>query len=424
MLTALRTAWPLFLGMLLLMIGNGLQGTLLGVRGAIEGFSATTMSYVMSAYFVGFLIGSRLTPRLIRRVGHVRVFAALASLISAAFILYAALPHPVSWALMRLLVGVCFAGVYVVAESWLNATATNETRGQTLSLYLIVQMGGIVAAQGLLNVADPGGYTLFVIMSVLVSVSFAPILLAVTPAPYFETTKPMSLGALFQASPLGMVGMFLLGGIFSAMFGMAPVFATETGLTAAQTSLFVALIYAGGMILQYPIGWMSDRMDRRWLILGSTGVGAGVVLLGLPFLESFVLVCILAFIAGGVANPLYSLLIAHTNDFLEYEDMAAASGGLVFVTGLGAITGPLVIGWLMGAFGAWTFFGFIAALFALITAYALYRMTQRAAPSVEETSAYAVLTPQSSPVAVEVAQEVAIEMAEEADDAGEAPQPA
>lgn len=424
MLTALRTAWPLFLGMLLLMIGNGLQGTLLGVRGAIEGFSAATMSYVMSAYFVGFLIGSRLTPRLIRRVGHVRVFAALASLISAAFILYAALPHPVSWALMRLLVGVCFAGVYVVAESWLNATATNETRGQTLSLYLIVQMGGVVAAQGLLNVADPGGYALFVMMSVLVSVSFAPILLAVTPAPYFETTKPMSLGALFQASPLGMVGMFLLGGVFSAMFGMAPVFATESGLTAAQTSLFVALIYAGGMILQYPVGWMSDRMDRRWLILVSTGVGAGVVVLGLPFLSSFFLVCILAFVTGGVANPLYSLLIAHTNDFLENEDMAAASGGLVFVTGLGAIAGPLVIGWLMGVFGAWTFFGFIAALFALITAYALYRMTQRAAPSVEETSAYAVVAPQASPVAVEVAQEVAIEMAEEAEEDTSDPEPA
>ena len=257
------------------MIGNGLQGTLLGVRGAIEGFSASTMAYVMSAYFGGFLAGSRVTPWLIRRVGHVRVFAALASLISAAFILYAALPHPVSWGLMRFLVGVCFAGVYVVSESWLNATTTNANRGQALSLYLIVQMGGIIMAQGLLNVADPGGYVLFVIMSVLVSISFAPILLSATPAPYFETTKPMTLRVLFQSSPLGMIGTFLLGGVFSAMFGMSAVFATEVGMTAAETSIFVAVMYAGGMLLQYPIGWLSDRMDRRILIFGTTGAAAG-----------------------------------------------------------------------------------------------------------------------------------------------------
>lgn len=395
------------------MIGNGLQGTLLGLRGAIEGFSASTMAYVMSAYFGGFLAGSRVTPWLIRRVGHVRVFAALASLISAAFILYAALPHPVSWGLMRFLVGVCFAGVYVVSESWLNATTTNANRGQALSLYLIVQMGGIIMAQGLLNVADPGGYVLFVIMSVLVSVSFAPILLSATPAPYFETTKPMTLRVLFQSSPLGMIGTFLLGGVFSAMFGMSAVFATEVGMTAAQTSIFVAVMYAGGMLLQYPIGWLSDRMDRRILIFGTTGAGALTLILGAPFLDSFILVCTLGFVVGGVASPLYSLLIAYTNDFLEYEDMAAASGGLIFTNGLGAILGPLVVGWLMAAAGAWTFFGFVAGLFALISLYALYRMTQRAAPTVEETAAYTAILPQTSPVAVELAQEVAIEMAEE-----------
>ncbi|MEO0911758.1 MAG: MFS transporter, partial [Pseudomonadota bacterium] len=169
MLYILRNSWALLLGVLLLMIGNGLQGTVLGLRGAIEGFSAATMSYVMSAYFVGFLLGSRLTPHLIRRVGHVRVFAALGSLISAAFILYAAFPHPIMWAAMRLLVGLCFSGVYVVAESWLNDSASNETRGQSLSLYLIVQMLGIISAQGVVNFADAGGYMLFVIMSVLVS---------------------------------------------------------------------------------------------------------------------------------------------------------------------------------------------------------------------------------------------------------------
>ena len=177
MIGVLRNSWPLLLGMLFLMLGNGLQGTLLGVRGNAEGFSTTSMSIVMSAYFVGFLGGSRMAPHLIRRVGHVRVFAALGSFISAILILYAALPDVIAWALMRVMIGFCFSGVYVVAESWLNDTATNENRGKTMSIYLIVQMIGIVTAQGLLNVADPLGYNLFVISSVLVSVSFAPILL-------------------------------------------------------------------------------------------------------------------------------------------------------------------------------------------------------------------------------------------------------
>ena len=162
MLAVINNSWALLLGMFMLMIGNGLQGTLLGVRGGIEGYDAATMGVVMACFFVGFLGGSRLTPVLLRRVGHVRVFAAFASIISACFILYAELVHPVSWAIMRLIVGFCCSGVFVVAESWLNDSATNETRGQTLSAYLVVQMLGMAAAQGLLNVGDPAGYTLFV----------------------------------------------------------------------------------------------------------------------------------------------------------------------------------------------------------------------------------------------------------------------
>lgn len=411
MLAVLTNAWALLFGLLLLMIGNGLQGTLLGVRGSLEGFSAGTMSLVMSAYFLGMLIGSRVSGHLIRRVGHVRVFAALASLISAGFILYAAIPHPISWGIMRLMVGFCFAGVYIVSESWLNESATNETRGQALSMYVMVQMVGVISAQLLLNVADPTGYTLFVVISVLVSVSVAPILLSATPAPVFEAAKPMSLKQLYEASPLGMVGMFALGGVLSAIFGMSAIFATEAGFSAAETSIFVALIYAGGLILQYPIGWLSDRMDRRVLIAGSTALGAAVVFASIPMLDSFTVVCIAGFMVGGVANPLYALLIAYTNDFLEHEDMAAASGGLMFANGLGAISGPLLIGVLMDRFGTWTFFGFTGALMAAIAVYAVYRMSRRAAPSSEETSAYVPVLSQASPVAVEIAQEYAVEMA-------------
>jgi MFS family permease len=414
MLTVLGQTWALLLGILLLLVGNGLQGTLLGIRGGIEGYDAETMSLVMSAYYAGFLIGSRRAMPMIRRVGHVRVFAALGSLISAAFILYAAAPDPWVWVAMRFLVGFSFAGVYVVAESWLNASASNETRGQALSLYMIVQMVGIISAQFFLNLADPGGYTLFVAMSVLVSVSFLPILLTTVAAPPFQSTRPMTLGQLFRTSPLGCIGTFLLGGVFAAIFGMGSVFGTEKGLTVAQISAFVAAIYIGGLVFQYPIGWVSDRMDRRVLIMGLTAVGAGLTLAGAAFSEAYAVVLTLGFIIGGVANPLYSLIIAYTNDFLAPQDMAAASGGLLFINGLGAMSGPVVIGALMTRFGANAYFAYVGVLFGLIAAYALYRSTRRAAPSVEATSSYAPVLPQASPVALEVAQGVAIERAGEA----------
>ena len=409
MLTVLKSSWALLLGVLLLLLGNGLQGTLLGIRGGIEGFDAATMSLVMSGYYVGFLIGSRRATVLIARVGHVRVFAALASLISAAFILYAAAPQVWVWVLLRVLVGYCFAGVYVVAESWLNNAATNETRGQALSLYMIVQMVGIISAQGILNLADPSGYALFVVMSVLVSVAFTPILLAAVSAPAFQTTKPMSLRQLFRISPLGCIGTFLLGGVFAAIFGMASVFGTQAGMSVAQISIFVAAIYLGGLVFQYPVGWVSDRMDRRVLIMGLTAAGALATLVGGFFTDTYAVVLVLGFVIGGVANPLYSLIIAYTNDFLQPSDMAAASGGLLFINGLGAMTGPILIGAAMTRFGAGAFFAYVGLLFALIAAYAFYRMSKRATPG--ETSPYAPVLPQASPVALEVAQEVAIERA-------------
>ncbi|SFM26949.1 MFS transporter [Shimia aestuarii] len=409
----LKSAWALLLGMMLLMVGNGMQGTLLGIRGELEGFSTYEMSFVMSAYFVGFLGGSWVAPDMIRRVGHVRVFAALASFISAVMILYPTLVEPWAWVLGRVVIGFCFSGVYVTAESWLNNAATNENRGKALSLYMIVMMIGIVSAQGLLLVADPSGYVLFVIPSVLVSISFAPILLSISPTPAFDTTKPMSLGELFKISPLGVVGMTLLGGIFAAQFGMSAVFATRIGLSLRELSIFVAAFYIGATLFQFPLGWLSDRMDRRVLIMMVAFAGGFGAVLGWLFMDNYLMLLVAAALVGGTSNPLYSLLIAHANDFLETEDMAAASGGLVFVNGVGAIAGPLVTGWMMEATGPSGFFVFLAILMAATGGYAAYRATRRAAPSVEDTASYTPVMPSASPVAVEAAQEYAIETIQE-----------
>mgnify|MGYP001308258400 CR=1 FL=1 len=404
MIKVLASTWALLFGLMLLMLGNGMQGTLLGIRGAIEHFSTTQMSIVMSCYFVGFLFGSRLAPEMIRRVGHVRVFAALGSMISAVLILYAAAPYWWAWALMRVLIGFSFSGVYITAESWLNNASTNETRGQALSLYLIVQMIGIIAAQVLLNLADPGGYLLFVIPSVLVSLAFTPILLSVTPAPAFDSTKPLNFKQLYRASPLGCVGMFLLGGIFSAQFGMAAVWGTQAGLNVRDLSIFVASIYVGGLFLQFPIGWLSDRMDRRKLILGLAVAGALVVAVPVIVDVPFVVLLVVGALMGGISNPLYSLLLAYVNDYLDKADMAGASAGLIFINGLGAISGPIITGWMMGAIGPAGFFLFMALIFAALSGYAAWRMTQRRTTP-EAQGTYTALSPTASVITVEAAME-------------------
>ena len=411
MIFVIQNAWALFLGMFLLMLGNGLQGPLLAVRGDLQDFSAETMSLVMSGYFLGFLGGSRLAPLMIQRVGHVRVFAAMASVISAVFILYPVMPDPVAWTILRVLVGFAFASVYVVAESWLNDISENETRGQVLSGYLIVQMAGIIIAQYILSSLDPTGYDQFILISVLVSVSFLPILLSVSAVPVHETTRRMTLTALYQASPLGVVSAFVLGAIFGAQFGMSAVYATAKGLSLTDLATFVATIYLGGLLLQYPIGYASDRMDRRVLIAGITAIGAITMLTGVFFTDDFRVILAIGFVMGGVANPLYSLVIAYVNDFLDHDDMAAASSGLVFMNGVGAILGPLPVGWMIVNLGPDSYFTFVAALFGAIALYALFRMTQRAAPSVEDTAAYATLAPQVTTVAVDIAQDYAVEMA-------------
>lgn len=402
MLTVLRNSWALLLGMMLLMLGNGMQGSLLGIRGGLEAMTTFELSIVMSCYFVGFLFGSRLAPDMIRRVGHVRVFAALGSLISAVLIMYAVAPNWIAWALMRVLIGFSFSGVYITAESWLNNASTNENRGQALSLYLIVQMIGIIAAQALLNLGDPSGYILFVIPSVLVSLAFTPILLSITPAPAFESTKPLSFRRLYEASPLGCVGMFLLGGVFSAQFGMAAVWGTQAGLSVRDISIFIAGIYVGGLVAQYPIGWLSDRMDRRTVVMWLSGFGGVALMVPVVWDIPFWMLLGIGAIAGAVANPLYSLLLAYVNDHLDKSDMAAASAGLLFINGLGAISGPVITGWLMGLIGPRGFFLIMAVLFSALATYAAWRMTQRR-ETPDASSAYTAVSPSATAVVVGVA---------------------
>lgn len=413
MLQVLSSIWALLVGIVLIMLGNGMHFTLIGLRGGIEGFSATELAVVTSGYFVGFLSGAKYTPSLIHQVGHVRVFAALGSFMSAGLIAFPLLAEPWAWTGLRLLVGFCMSGIYVTAESWLNDASTNETRGKVLSAYMIAQTLGIIGAQYLLTLGDAKTSVLFIGASILVSISFAPILLTASRTPATELTRPMPLKALFLSSPLGTVGMILLGSAYATQSGMGAVFGALIGMGKSEIALFVAMLFTGALFFQYPIGWLSDRIDRRQIIFGASVIGAASSFLGWTTGGGLWPLMISAFLVGGITTPLYALLLAHTNDFLPPEDMPAASGGLVFTFGIGAIVGPLVTGWAMEHASPIAFWLVLTVTFAMIAAYALYRMTQRSAVPASQTDSYIGVVPTTSPVATEAASVWAAEQAEE-----------
>jgi MFS family permease len=280
----------------------------------------------------------------------------------------------------------------------------------------MVQMAGIVAAQYIVSQGDVSGYILFILPSIFVSLAFAPILLSIRPMPQFAQTKPMTIRSLIDASPLGCVGMFLLGGVFSAQFGMSAIYGARVGLSVSQISVFVSVIYVAALVAQYPIGWLSDRLDRRLLIMGVGFVGGLGALLAYAVPDNFTILLISAAILGGTSNPLYALLIAYTNDYLEKEDMAAASGGLLFINGIGAIAGPIIVGAMMDGLGANGYWMFSAVLMLIMGVYAAFRMTRRSRSDIdiEDATPYAAISATSTPIVAEVAQEFYVEAEEEA----------
>ena len=397
------------LGIVLIMLGNGMHFTLIrlladrGVLGA----------RICRRHFGirRFLSGARYTAVLIRRVGHVRGFRGVAVSVGRGN-RFSFAPERGSGPCCASLIGFCMSGIYVAAESWLNNAASNENRGKVLSAYMIAQILGIIGAQGLLSLGDAASSVLFIGASILVSISFGPILLSATPVPAAEVSRPMSLRELFTSSPLGTVGIFLLGAVYATQSGMGAVFGSELGLGAGQIAFFVAMLFAGALVLQYPIGWLSDRIDRRQLIFGASVLGAAFCGLGFMTDGSFWFLMLSAFFAGGVTTPLYALFLAYTNDTLAPEDMAAASGGLVFTFGLGAIFGPMATGAAMQQLGPMAFWLALGVTFVAIAFYALYRMTQRAAVPASETESYLGVLPTASAVAVEAAAAWSVENAE------------
>ena len=399
MLAAISSAWALLLGIALIMLGNGLQNTLLGVRATLEGFGTATTGLVMTAYFVGFVSGSVIVPRLLANVGHVRVFAALASLASGATLVHTVFVTPLSWGLIRVATGFCFAGLYVVAESWINEAATNRTRGQLLSVYMIMVLGGTGSGQLLMNLSDPRSFELFVLVSVLISFALIPITLSVGRAPPFEAPESIGIRALFRASPLGVTGAFLIGIAHSALYAMGPVFATEIGLDVERIALFIAVALFGGLVLQWPIGWLSDRFDRRRVIVAVAWIAATAsTVAGVGGIDSYTVLVAATALLGGMSMPLYSLCGAHTNDHLTPRQIVAASATLVLVGGIGLTMGPLLAAALMQAAGPQGIFWLLTLVHACIGAYGLFRMMRREPVPLDEQRTYDPVSFRTSPI--------------------------
>ena len=417
---ALWATWSLLVGFGILMLGDGLQGTLLAVRADQEGFSATLTGLIMSAFYIGFLCGSKLTPKIMVQVGHVRVFAALAALASASILIHAVFIDVAVWVVLRLVSGFCFAGLYVVAESWLNDRATNETRGKLLSLYMVVTYIGVGIGQLFLNLADPQDYALFVLTSVLISIAVVPLLLSATESPEFEDSVNISIKELYVISPLGIVGMFIIGMVTATFFALGPVYAQRMGLNLQEISYFMASAVVGTVILQWPIGALSDRFDRRIVLTIVTILSGFAAFACVPATLHSQNILYLA-VAGfaGLALPLYSVCLAYTNDHLEPSQMIAASGTLVLVGGLGAVVGPTLVASIMDIVGNYSFFWFMGGAHLLTGLFAMFRMTKRGRVPASQRAKVTPAAMHASSSVIESMQQEAKEKALSEDSASE-----
>jgi MFS family permease len=377
-LSVVKKSWPLFLGMGVLMLGAGLQSTLLGLRATLEGFPTPVTGVIMSCYYVGYVMGTLIAPPLLRQVGHIRVFAALAAVASAAILIQGLFVNPVTWAAMRLVSGLSFAAIYVVAESWLNDRASRSNRGRLFAVYMVVLYVGLGAAQFLLILSDPRTPTPFMLVALLISLAMVPIVISAQQLPEHAGPRKVRLLDLYRDSPLGVVGVIASGLISSIIFSMGPVYARLSGLDTTRVATFMAVSILAGVATQYPVGRVSDRMDRRTVIAGvctltMTVAGSIVAFRNMPHAVFLTL----AALFSGFALTLYSLSVSHVNDKLEPAQMVAASSTLLLLNGGAAAIGPTLAGTLMAAFGPRAYFATLATLAGALAVYDLWRKSRR-----------------------------------------------
>ena len=388
-----RTLAPvatLLLGVSILLAGQGLQGTLLPVRASLEGFSILLIGIIGAAYFLGFTLGCIKGGELVKRVGHVRVFAAMTALASATPLLHGLILSPWVWSLLRLISGFCFAVLYVVIESWLNERSTNENRGTIFSTYAMITLTVLGIGQMMILLYDPRDMYLFAIASVLVSLAAIPVVLSVSPSPEIPHSVDLDLRRLFQISHSGTIGCLAAGFTNGAFWSLAPVFTAAFSSDISLAAWFMTSTVAGGALAQWPLGILSDRIGRRKVLaaaaLIATAVSAVIVMTASNM--SYVGIILAGAAWGAVAFPLYAISVAHANDYAEASEYVMVSGGLLLMYGIGAVLGPFAASAIMTFTNASGLYFFTGVIHLLLVVYTVQRIFRRSSAPSEQHIAF------------------------------------
>ena len=383
-MTAIAATWQLLLGMGILMLGAGLQGTEISLRATLEGFPAPLTGAVMSCYYIGYMLGTAVAPRLVRRVGHIRVFAAMAALASATILAQGLFIAALPWAALRGLSGLSFASIYVVAESWLNDRSSRATRGGLFAVYMVVLYIGLGSSQFLLIPADPRTTAPFMLVAILISLAIVPIVIAAQHAPEIALPQRVRYRDLYRDSPLGVVAVTVAGMVTSNVYSMGPVYARLSGLDTSGVASFMGVSVLAAVVLQYPVGRLSDRIDRRTVIAGICILATLSAAVPAAFHRlPHGLVLLLTAVFSALSFTLYSLGVSHVNDHLEPAQMVAASGALLRLNGIGAALSPVLVGGLIAHFGTPAYFGSLAGLTGVLSIFDLWRKMRRRPPPPE-----------------------------------------
>jgi len=438
MFKIIKNSWALFIGYGVIMISHGFQGNLLGIRATLENFNFIATGTMMSGYFVGYFVGANMIPKLVSKVGHIRVFAAFASMASLSSLVHALFVDPIVWTLARFLTGFSMIGILIIVESWLNDRATNKTRGKVLSLYMFFTFFAFTIGNLLLNISSPNSYEPFILISLLFSVALVPILLTKRKPPTFKKTSSIKIKELLKISPFGSFSMFCTGFIFAAMFAMLAVYAVTMNLTVFEISILLVGTTLAGAIFQWPIGSLSDKYDRRIIIIGCCVMSSIFGILSIMssgiFFESlnaeemvrfnyfssdgnmnktnlFIFIILLS----GMTLPMFALNLALVNDYIPKEKFVAAGAGLNIIFGLGAMAGPLICSVLMSFLGPNGFFIHLLIFLLAITFFGIYRVNKRVYEDNPE-STFTPLPREITPLGIELDPDTGVDLSNTSND--------
>ncbi len=403
MLRAVSAIFALLLAAAILLAGNGLQGTLLAVRANLEGFPTSMIGVLMSAYFGGFVLGCRLNPTFIKSVGHIRTFLALASIASASALIHPLFVQVWAWAVLRAITGFCFAGLIMVIESWINERATNRNRGEILSVYRVIDLTATTVGNALLAAADPADFHLFVIVSILMSLALVPVALTKSDAPKPIETARLDIRRLYALSPVAAVGAPLIGLANASFWAVGAVYAQRLGYDNALIAGFISVVIVGAAVLQWPLGWLSDRFDRRRVMFASALLGIASALALAHFGgRSAEYLLGLGGLVGAFIIPMFGINAAHANDHSPPGEAVSTNGGLLLLHGLGSVVGATAGAVVMANFGPSSLFVYIAAVYAVFAAFCLFRILTTPQVPEERKSPFAPVPKNAAPTVFEI----------------------